>query len=189
MESGSLKKLPEQIIGKKVLLRKLKLSDAPSIYRYVKHRDITRWTLHIPYPYPKNGAIKFIRHSWALQRADKIINYAITVKGFDEVVGVIGFQDFDWPNQSAELGYWLGKPFWGKGLMTEAIGLMLELAFRKLKLHRVRAGVFADNPASVKVLMKNGFKREGVLRHRRLRYGKWRDTVLHAILAPEWKKR
>ena len=181
-----MKKVPIRIEGKKVVLRQLKLSDAPLVQKYLKDPVMTKWTLNIPYPYPKNGGVKFIAKARSLKRRNKAIVYAITQKDSDNIVGVISFQDFNWPDKCAELGYWLGKPFWGKGLMTDATQLMLDLGFRVLKLHKIKAGVFADNPASIKVLMKNGLKREGVLRHRRMRFGKWRDTVLLAILETEF---
>ncbi len=184
-------KIPKQIVGKKVILRQLKKSDAVSIYHYAKDRAITKWTTHIPYPYPRGAALIFIRRSAQQIKAGKLVNYGITLKGTDEVIGLIGLNKIkiDKEMQRAEIGYWLGKPFWGSGIMSEAVKLMLDLAFHNLKLHRVYAGVFQSNPASLRVLKKVGFIQEGLMREVRFRYGKWHTVVGMSMLKREYERR
>ena len=82
----------------------------------------------------------------------------------------------------AEIGYWLAKPQWGKGLMTEALTAILTFAFDSLGLHRVYATTHIDNEASQRVLERVGFQKEGVLRKHGRRQGQWVDSVLYGRL-------
>lgn len=81
----------------------------------------------------------------------------------------------------------MGKSYWGKGLTTEAVKLMLKFAFEKLKLHRIYANLFEKNIASRRVLEKCGFKLEGVARECRYRYGKWHNELKLGILKQEYE--
>lgn len=183
-----MKKTPARIEGKKVTLRRFKLSDAPSIYKYINNKEVCRWTARIPYPYPKKGAVEFIRRSRLNARKGQTINYAITLKGAREPVGSIGLKKIDMKNRQAEIGYWLGQPFWGQGIMTEAVRLMVNFGFENLKFHRIYAGAFLANKGSAKVLLKNGFKREGLLRDRWFRFGRWQSVELYSRLEPARRK-
>src|SRR3989338_2554016 len=149
-----MKKFPKQVFGRKINLRSFRPSDAPEIYKYVKDPAISRWTARIPYPYPRREADKFIRRSQQKRRLGTGLNFGIILPGSDAIIGGISFQKIDWPNKNAELGYWLGKPYWGRGLMSEAVQLMLKIGFEDLGMHRIRAGVLGKNPASVRVLKK-----------------------------------
>ncbi len=84
---------------------------------------------------------------------------------------------------SAEIGYWLGEPFWGKGVMTEVVTFVTRFAFAKLDFVRLFAVPFADNTASVRVLEKAGYRIEGVLRASACKDGRLRDQVLLARVA------
>ncbi|MBO6719020.1 MAG: GNAT family N-acetyltransferase [Rhizobiaceae bacterium] len=85
--------------------------------------------------------------------------------------------------QSASIGYWIGEPYSGKGLMLEALGLVAVHAFDKLKLHRLEAACIPDNNRSVRVLEKAGFTREGLLRSYLKINGIWQDHYLYALIA------
>lgn len=87
--------------------------------------------------------------------------------------------------QSASLGYWMGVRHAGQGFMTEAVGLLLPFVFRNLWLHRLEAACLPMNEASVRVLEKNGFRREGIARRYLKINGQWQDHVLYAILAED----
>jgi len=96
-------------------------------------------------------------------------------------VGSIVPQD-DIYRHSAEIGYWLGEPFWGKGYATEAVNLLTQYAFDELKLVRIYAGVFAGNVASARVLKKAGYCLEAVLQSSVIKQGKLLDQHLYSIL-------
>ncbi|MFH8385436.1 GNAT family N-acetyltransferase [Kitasatospora sp. NPDC018058] len=88
--------------------------------------------------------------------------------------------------RSAYLGYVLGREVWGRGYAGEIAGLLCELAFGPLGLHRLAARVDVDNPASAKVLTKLGFQLEGRVRHDLYKGGVWSDSYLYSLLVDEW---
>jgi len=177
-----------EIDGKRIILRKLRLSDTENIYRNLQDNEMVKWTLSIPWPYKKQDAIKFIRKTH--YKIKKKTGYAlgIVLNGTNRVIGVVDIFHIDWENKNAELGYWLGKKYWGKGYTTEAVKLMLKFAFEKLKLHRVYANLFEENIASRRVLEKTGFKLEGIMRECRYRYNGWHNELKFGILKQEYKK-
>jgi RimJ/RimL family protein N-acetyltransferase len=178
-----------RLIGERIILRPLKISDAKDIFSNIQDRKIAENTLRIPWPYRLKDAINFIKNSQKSLKKRKGFIFGIELKEKKEVIGVISLENVDFEHRHAEVGYWLGKKYRGKGIMTEAGKLVLNFAFEKLKLHRVYGGVFSDNIASQKVLKKLGFKKEGVRRHWRLKFGRWKDDVLYSILENEYYKK
>ena len=176
-----------QLKGKRVFLRKITPKDAQSIYDNVKDKEIARYTENIPYPYPKTDTIKFIKRSDDKIKKGKGYTFGITLKEDDQVLGIVSLNSIDHKNKSAELGYWLGKKYWGKGIISEAVRLILGFAFKNLKLHRVHAGVFEKNIASKRVLEKSGFKFEGLLREAVFKHGRWYNKLAFGILRKEYE--
>lgn len=91
--------------------------------------------------------------------------------------------------EEGEVWYLLQPERWGRGLVTEGVRALVDHGFRALALHRVWASCLPENPASVRVLEKVGFRREGLLRQNLRIHGEWRDSYLYALLATEWKDR
>ena len=172
--------------GKSISIRPLRFSDAPDLYENVKDKEIVTWTVSIPHPYPKDGALKFIRKAGYNIRKRKSYTFGIVLKETGTVIGVVELMTFDWKNKNAEIGYWLGKKHWGEGLMTEAVRLILNFGFGNLRLHRIYARLFEENTGSARVLEKCGFNLEGRMREERYRYGKWHDAVRYGILESEF---
>lgn len=170
------------LVGDRIILRKLKPSDCKDIYQNVKDREIAMWTLNIPHPYPKNGAPKFIRNENYKIKERTGYTLGIVFKKENKVVGLISLLNINHKNKNAELGYWIGKKYWGLGLMNEAVKLILNFTFKKIKLHRIYANLFEENIASMKVLRKAGFKLEGRERESRFRHGKWHNVLNYGIL-------
>ena len=104
------------------------------------------------------------------------LNFAVEIKG--QVVGGIGLMDIK-PHK-AEIGYWLARKYWSEGIMTEAVRLVTGFAFKKLKLKRVYAHVFSRNKPSQRVLEKNKYKREGLMKKYHLKDGKLFDAIIYA---------
>lgn len=159
------------------LSRLAELADTPEVYRY---------TLRIPSPYRLEHAQQFMqiqRDAWT--KGDGLI-LAIALRDTDEVAGAIGLE-INRPMDRAELGYWLGVPYWNKGYTTEAAGAMLGYGFEHLNLNRIYAGHFSGNDASGRVQQKLGMKYEGVLRLALKKDGTYRDDVIHAILREEFE--
>jgi ribosomal-protein-alanine N-acetyltransferase len=88
----------------------------------------------------------------------------------------------------AELGYWVGKPYWGKGLVTEAAWAVLAFGFETLGLNRIQATHFNHNPASGRVMEKIGMFYEGCRRQHTLKWGKYRDIKLYGMLKSDWDR-
>lgn len=127
-------------------------------------------------------------HPYTVEDARRFLDYVESdagecVAGIDaagEAVGAIGLQfRSDIERCSAELGYWLGEAYWGRGIMTAAIRGFASWAMPRFELTRVYASVFAENAASIRVLQKAGFIRVGVLRKAAVKDGAYRDYVLY----------
>ncbi len=131
-----------------------------------------------PHPYSIEDALRFCEY--VTRTRDECVA-AIEVSG--DVAGTVGVQfRTDVERCSAELGYWIGEPFWGRGLMTAAIRSFVAWAMPRFQLTRVYAEVFAENPASARVLEKAGFQRIGLLRKAAIKRGVYRDYILYDLV-------
>lgn len=142
-------------------LRRWQKGDERSLVRYANNYHIWRNVRDaFPHPYTSDDAFHWIN----MCESEKIPTvFAIEVEG--EAVGCVGIVlQKDIFCKNAEIGYWLGEPFWGKGIITEAVLEVTDYAFRTFALHRLYAGVMAHNPASMKVLEKAGFHLEAILK-------------------------
>jgi len=128
---------------------------APAIQRLADYPEIATMT-PIPHPYPENGALRFIERHVLPGRANGT-QYGFVMTKDGEVVGHIGLKEVDREQGEAEVGYWVGKPFWGHGYASEAVRQIATFAFEDLGLRRLYAHVLAHNPASGRVLEKAGF--------------------------------
>lgn len=172
--------------NKRIRLRHLRKSDADQIFQYVRDPDIDRNTL-LPRPYRRAHACDFITRMIRSRRLSKPkdIVFVIELLKTKKLIGMVGIHRIDRVHNNAEIGYWLGKPFRGMGLVTEAVRLSLRYCFQELKLMRICAPVFATNEASQKVLTKCGFTLEGTLRKSHFRRGRYHDSYLYSILKNE----
>lgn len=129
-----------------------------------------------PHPYTRHDAIDFLVHA---QSQEPECSFAIEYGG--EAVGGVGFLlGRDISRISAEMGYWLSEEFWGRGIATGAVTATSDWAFDNYKLARVFAMAFAHNAASIRVLEKAGFEREGVMRRSAIKNGVILDQILFA---------
>ena len=152
--------LREVLSTERLILRPLKHSDATAFSKYGNDFDIARMTGSFPHPFPLLSAEFKIMHLKSMKRRGLAYPYAITIKGQDELIGVV---DLFRKNigDNLEIGYWVARPFWGKGYAAEAGERLLREADLHLDTSTVHAGVFADNPASLRVLEKLGFEPTG----------------------------
>jgi [ribosomal protein S5]-alanine N-acetyltransferase len=169
-----------------LILRRLELTDASLIYEYVAERDIAYNTLLIPYPYPAGGAEQWITTTHGRADTGEGFSFAITRKSDGLFVGAIGIGN-DQEHKRAEIGYWLGKPFWGQGYMSEAARRVIQFGFETLSLNRIYASHFTRNPASGRVMEKAGMTYEGTLRQNVLKWGEFVDISVYAILLRDWE--
>lgn len=137
----------------------------------------------MPHPYTRKDAAYFIRLT---QNENPQVTFGIACEG--SLCGVIGLLlQSDVYRKSAEMGYWVGEPYWGKGIATQAVEKIVKYGFEKLGLHRIYAGVFENNRKSMHVLGKNGFTKEGVLRKAVLKNGVFYDEHRYSKLSEEDK--
>jgi len=151
--------------------------DAASLVRYANNRKVVRWLRdRFPSPYTAADAEAFLA---AVSRQDPRTVFAIATP--QEAIGGIGLEfGSDVHRFTAELGYWLGEPFWGRGIMTAAVRRLTDWAFGHLEVHRIYASVFEGNVPSVRVLEKAGFEFEGRLRAGVFKNGRILDQLLYA---------
>ena len=156
-------------------------NDKAAYLEHLTEKQIYDQTLNIPYPYTEKDANWWINHiSEETQKQGKSVNWAIRRQdGY--LVGGIGYHGLEvGKTHKAELGYWLCKPYWGKGLMTQAVKKVVEFGLEELGLIRITAHIFDFNTGSARVLEKSGFQLEGHLRKNYKKDGKIFDGKLYA---------
>jgi RimJ/RimL family protein N-acetyltransferase len=163
-------------------LRPYREADILELLPLVGTREVAATTLRIAHPYTEEHARDFLVLA---QQPDKIW-LAITLRADGRQIGGVGLR-LDLQHQHAELGYWLGVAYWGKGYATEAARAMLHYGFETLKLHRIFASHFKHNPASGRILVKLGMRHEGCQREHLLKWDQYVDSELYGMLRQEWK--
>lgn len=160
-------------------IRSYSAADAESLVKYASNRRISiNLRDRFPYPYARADAQAFLAAA-ATQQPES--DFAIASPS--EVIGGIGFhRQTDVYRLSAEVGYWLGEPFWGRGIATRAVGAFTEWVFATTPLVRLYAHVFDWNPASARVLEKAGFTLEGRMRRSVIKNGSIIDQLLYSIV-------
>ena len=160
-------------------VRSWRMSDLDSLVMYAdNHRIWINLRDRFPHPYTRRDGQRFIR---GMRESDPETAFAIAVDG--AAVGGIGFvlqQDVE--RVSAEIGYWLGEPFWGRGITTEALAAVTRHAIENHGLTRLFAVPFAHNTASCRVLEKAGYVREALLRRSAIKDGQIVDQLLYAFV-------
>lgn len=125
----------------RLILRRLELTDAPMIQKLAGAREVAEMTLLIPHPYPDDAAEPFIRSTWTKAGAGTDFTFAITRKDDHTFVGIVGLHGNTIHNR-AEIGYWIGVPYWGNGFATEAARAVIAFGFETLHYNRIQAGYF-----------------------------------------------
>lgn len=172
----------------RLILRPFDLNDAPVVTELAGDYAIADTTASIPHPYEEWMAIEWIStHHSAFERGD-MITFAITHRLKGNLIGAISLFHFERTHNLAELGYWVGKPFWNQGYCTEAAREVLRYGFETLKLNRIQARHLTRNPASGRVMQKAGMKYEGVMRQSLYRWGVFEDAAMYSILREEFSE-
>jgi len=157
-------------------------AEAAELQRLAGAPEIADTTLMIPHPYLLAHAEQFI----ALQRdgvaeGHELI-FAIHRLADARLVGTVALREIDPVHLQAELGYWIGVPYWNQGYATEAARATVDVGFTRLGLNRIYAHHMARNPASGRVLERIGMQREGILRQRVRKWGRFEDVVIYSLL-------
>jgi RimJ/RimL family protein N-acetyltransferase len=173
---------PPTIETTRLRLRPYSDADIAELVPLVGAREVAATTLRIPHPYTVQDAKDFLVRI----RNGTETRLAITLLSDARLIGGVGLR-FAFDHQHAELGYWIGVPYWGKGYATEAAEAMLRYGFETLKLHRIFASHFQDNTASGRILVKLGMRYEGCQRKHYRKWDQFVDSELYGILRQEWQ--
>lgn len=163
-------------------IRSYEYSDQSALAKYANNYNISKLLRdQFPFPYTKGDA-----ETWINYACNQQIETNFAISNQQEFIGAIGFNIQEDVNRfSAEIGYWLGEQFWGRGIMTNALKLFTEYAFHNFEINRIYANVFEGNDASKKVLLKAGYKQEATLRKAVFKNGFFLDQYIYAILKEE----
>ena len=169
----------------RLLLRGFTLKDAPDVQRLAGERDVARTLLSVPHPYEDGIAEEWISGQRPAFERGEGVNFAVVLRERRELCGSCGML-INSRDANAELGYWIGVPYWGQGYATEAAREVVRYAFEQLGLHRIYAAHFGTNPASGRVLQKIGMSYEGTRREHHRKRGEYEDRVEYGLLVGEW---
>ena len=164
-----------------VSIRHLQKSDVAALAEYANNRKI--WDNvrdYFPHPYTRENALEFVE-LFNQHETDHVFS----ILDDDLFVGVVGIHALkDIYRNTAEVGYWIGEPFWNKGYASMALHQAIRFAWEKTGFLRLEAGVFEHNVASMKVLEKCGFTKEGILQKRLKKNEVSYDEHLYALIKP-----
>lgn len=170
-------------VNEQIHLSEFHSSDKTALIEHLSDRDIYDRTLRIPFPYTEKDADEWLAlYAKATAQQGRPVHFAIR-SADDALIGGCGFNDIELGrSHRAEVGYWLAKPLWGRGIMTAVVQRVCQHAFVQFGLVKIIAHVHPHNSASVRVLEKSGFQEEGFLRKHHLKDGKYLDARLFALL-------
>ena len=172
--------------GQKVILRTVRLEDAPRFVRWFNDPTVTKFLLMRCMKL--NEEVKWIKDRLKNPPANKLHFCIDTIDG--EHIGACGLDDIHERNSRAEIGIMIGnKKFWNKGYGTDAMKVLIDYTFKKLKLHRLGLNVYDYNDRAIRVYENLGFKLEGKVREANFYNKKFRDFYYMGLLDREWKKR
>lgn len=178
------------LLTERLQLRPLQMSDAPTIQQLANDWDVAKTLATMPHPYEDGMAEAFLSEVTQYQEHHKV--FGIVRQADDQLLGVISIGRHAHDNR-AEIGYWLGRDFWGQGYMSEAARAVVDFGFRVMGLHRVYATYYVTNPASRRVMEKAGMCYEGMMREHIARASRdnqskvYHDVGVCGILRREWQ--
>jgi len=164
-----------------VRIRSYRPDDLEALVRYANNpRVAANLRDRFPFPYTVEDGREWLA---AADQQDPEANFVIATEA--ELIGTIGLiLGDDVYRHSAEVGYWIAEPFWGRGIATRVLDAITEWGFAQFSLLRIFAQVFSDNIASVRVLEKAGYELEGTMRQAVIKNGRVMDQLIYARLSP-----
>ncbi|MGI4762100.1 MAG: GNAT family N-acetyltransferase [Janthinobacterium lividum] len=168
-----------------LLLRAFALADVPRLVAIAGNYEVAKNTLNIPHPYGEADAQRWVQLTQENYAQQTGYAFALELRATGEFIGGIGLtveRRFDW----AEVGYWLGQPYWGQGLASEALGAVLRFGFELLRLNKIYATHMAENLASGRVMLKNGMVKEGELVQHTKRDDQYYDLWQYRLTRAEY---
>lgn len=169
----------------RLLLRASALADVPRLAALAGSYEVAKNTLNIPHPYHESDARRWVQITQENYQQQTAYAFATELKATGEFIGGIGLT-LDQRHNRAEAGYWLGQPYWGQGLASEALAALLHFGFEELALNKIYATHHAGNLASGRVMLKNGMVKEGELAQHTKRNGHYHDLWQYRLTRAEY---
>jgi RimJ/RimL family protein N-acetyltransferase len=176
--------LPERALAYPVTLRPFGLRDAPRVQLLAGEREVAAMTALIPHPYPDGAAEAWIAGQVREQAAGQEYTYAVTSSDDGTLVGAIGLRPV--ATEHGNLGFWIGRPYWGRGYATTAARAVIALAFGLLEIDALTAAHLARNPASGRVMEKCGMRLLGT--EKRNHRGVQEEFCVRGITRDDWER-
>ena len=167
-----------------IRLEPIALAHAPAVQTLASDPRIAD-TSNVPFPYPEDGAVAWIRYTLALRELGREVNFAI-VREPGTVVGVCGVLNIEGTPKRGELGYWVGVPFWGRGYASAAARDLVRLVFEEHGVEQLYSSCLVRNPASWRVLEKTGFRHVGFGTHQNSKWTAHDRFALFELTKAEW---
>lgn len=177
---------PRELQTARLVLRSFAPEDIPAIVRLAGAKEIAATTVQIPHPYSDHVARTFLAKAHEDYLAGRCVVFAISLSSTGELCGAVGLH-IAGAHHHAELGYWIGVPFWGRGYATEAARAAVAFGFDTLRLNRIFAHHFAGNVASQRVLEKIGLRHEGRFAKHIQKWGEFIDVENYGLLAEDYR--
>jgi RimJ/RimL family protein N-acetyltransferase len=174
------------LVGRKVTLRELEVTDAPALFAMLTAEEVSRFIS--PPPTTVEGFEAFIRWARDERAAGRNACFAVVPHGMSTAVGLFQVRQLEPGFATAEWGFALGSAFWGTGMFIDGAHLVVDLAVETLKVGRLEARACVANGRGNGALRKLGAVQEGVLRRSFLKNGQYLDQMLWSILADEWRQ-
>lgn len=166
---------------KRLILRQIKKEDARNIFFYLSDPEVMKHYGLLPFERVEDAQNE-IEWYQSIQDNQTGRRWGITLKNEDTVIGSCGYFNHKLQHRRAEIGYELSREYWGKGIASEAVQAVLNYGFEQMKLHRVEALIEPPNKASLKLVERLGFKREGLLRDYEWAGDSFDDLYMYALL-------
>lgn len=176
---------PQVLQTERLVLRQITESDGEATFRIFADDRVTEYYAWDTFTSVEQG------HELAAKtagqfRSREALRWGLVLPESPEIIGTCGYTQWNQDHRYAILGYDLARPYWGQGLMSEAVAAVMQLGFERMSLHRVQATVMAGNAASIRLLERAGFSHEGVMRERMLHRGTFHDLWMFGITQAEW---
>jgi [ribosomal protein S5]-alanine N-acetyltransferase len=178
--------MTDMIHTARLTLRPFRAEDEDALQALAGDRAIADTTISVPHPFKSEHARAWIAEHGQADSSSLHRYFAVILRSEDALVGVVALRDIDQEHSQAELSFWIGRAYWGRGLASEAAAAALRFGFEELDLNRVTAYHMVRNAASKRVLTRLGFQGEGLLRQRVKKWGVFEDVLAYALLRAEY---
>lgn len=173
-------------IDENIVIKLLEMQDAEELFQLTdsSREHLREWLGWVDTTVTVDDSLAFIEHTLRVYEAKKGLTTGIFYQGV--LVGIAGFNNFDWANKVGYIGYWLSERFQGHGIMTYVAQALTDYAFQDLRLNRVEIRAAYENRKSRAIPERLGFIKEGQIRQAEWLYDHYVDHIVYGMLANEW---